>query len=174
MQGPCSASCLGHPLQLLNTDGERRRLGTLPEGTFAKVYKKKRLVCPSPSHIPLAPAKHGQVCSIPWSLASQGALGIRPVFPGHQQTASSGPCESVQVPPQFPGSQVPGALQALRLEGCGLALCPSLLRSAGLPAPLQRPPAPLQHPPRVPVVVSSPPERMTPGPSSFQESSQPS
>ena len=71
--------------------------------------------------------------------------------------------------PRTPGSQstTSPATGGLRAWPCA----PALLRSAGLPAPLQHPPAPLQRPPRVPVAVSSPPKRMTPGPSSFQESS---
>ena len=132
------------------------------DGHLGKLTGRKTCLSVSISHSP-GPSKHGQVCSIPWSPASQAALGIRPVFPGHQYTASSGPCASVQVPPQFPGSQVPDHCKPCSWRAVGLALCPSDSEVCRVPR-LSPAPGPLRGPP-------SPPERMTPCPSSFAQSS---
>lgn len=125
VQGPCSASCLGHPCSCSTPVVRDYGLGTLPEGTFGESHKKKTCLSISISHSP-GPRKawtslFNPLVSAPkvlWGFAQSSQVTSRP--------ASSGPCESCsRCHLSSQEAVVPGALQALRLRAAAWPCAPA-------------------------------------------------
>ena len=150
VQGPRPASCLGQPLQLLITDDERQRLGTLPEGTFGEVYRKKDLFVHLHLTFPWPPQNMDKSVQFPgllppkllWGLAQSSQVTSRLPGLGH---GSLSRCHLSSQDARFPEHYKPCNWRA-----AGLALCPSAPEVCRAPRPSPASPRPSPASPQGP------------------------